>query len=544
MIDPSLKTLGQITPEKLEQIIQRTAELAGNKIQLLARRWDPKDGAPVFTKQGRYTSQGWTEWTQGFQFGMPLLVYEILGDPWFLEYGRNSTLRFMAVHLTHRGVHDHGFNNISTYGNLYRLAHTRRIQADPWETRYYALALRVSGAVQASRWKDLPGDLGYIYSFNGPQSLFADTIRSLRSLAQAYLLGQVLMEEQDARVNLLRRLLQHGETTARYIVYHGTGRDRWDERGRTAHEAIFNPVNGSFRNPSTQQGYSPFSTWTRGLAWVILGFAEELELLHSLGEEEVSSLNLPYFPTKEAAIKRFLEVAKATADFYIRHTPPDGIPYWDTGAPNLHRLDLNRPVDPANPHEPVDSSAAAIAAQGLLRLGRFIETIEGRGERPPKVDTLAKADTPPAGRTKAAENSSIRNSSVLSLFAKLIPGTPDARDSHGSSPTPGTTGTSGSSGASEPAATPYLVAGLRTALTLMGEPYLSADPLHEGLLLHAVYHRPNGWDYVPPGSQVPHGESCMWGDYHLLELALYVKSVLSTDPSEEPYRFYVKGDTV
>jgi unsaturated chondroitin disaccharide hydrolase len=78
----------------------------------------------------------------------------------------------------------------------------------------------------------------------------------------------------------------------------------------------------------------------------------------------------------------------------------------------------------------------------------------------------------------------------------------------------------------------------------MGEPYLSVDPMHEGLLLHTVYHRPNGWDYVPPGSQVPHGESCMWGDYHLLELALYVKSLLSTDPSEEPYRFFVKGDTV
>ena len=28
----------------------------------------------------------------------------------------------MAPHLTHMGVHDHGFNNVSTYGNLWRLA--------------------------------------------------------------------------------------------------------------------------------------------------------------------------------------------------------------------------------------------------------------------------------------------------------------------------------------------------------------------------------------------------------------------------------------
>jgi hypothetical protein len=38
-----------------------------------------------------------------------------------------------------------------------------------------------------------------------------------------------------------------------------------------------------------------------------------------------------------------------------------------------------------------------------------------------------------------------------------------------------------------------------------------------------VYHRPNGWDYVPPGRKVPCGESSQWGDYHLRELALHVQ---------------------
>ncbi|MCX7788829.1 MAG: glycoside hydrolase family 88 protein, partial [Spirochaetes bacterium] len=380
MIDLSLPFPPESLERHIQERVQKTAELAATKIRLLASRWNPVNGAPVFTKMGKYTSQGWTEWTQGFQFGLPLLVYDLTNEPWFLEYGRNSTLKYMAVHLTHRGVHDHGFNNISTYGNLFRLMKEGKIPENPWEERYYRLALQVSGAVQASRWKDLPQDLGYIYSFNGPQSLFADTIRSLRSLAQAYLLGQFLMDEQDLRINLLRRLLQHAETTARYIVYHGTGRDRWDVRGRTAHEAIFNPINGSFRTPSTQQGYSPFSCWTRGLAWILLGFAEELEFLQTLEEEEVSSLQLPYFPTKQAVMQRFRDVAQATADFYIQTTPPDGIPYWDTGAPNLHHLDMDRPADPSNPYEPVDSSAAAIAAQGLLRLGRFME---GTAEKNP-----------------------------------------------------------------------------------------------------------------------------------------------------------------
>jgi unsaturated chondroitin disaccharide hydrolase len=59
--------------------------------------------------------------------------------------------------------------------------------------------------------------------------------------------------------------------------------------------------------------------------------------------------------------------------------------------------------------------------------------------------------------------------------------------------------------------------------TLFDEPYLSTDPAHQGLILHSVYHRPNGWDYVPPGHKVPCGESSMWGDYHAREAALYVQ---------------------
>ena len=68
----------------------------------------------------------------------------------------------------------------------------------------------------------------------------------------------------------------------------------------------------------------------------------------------------------------------------------------------------------------------------------------------------------------------------------------------------------------------YWQAGLTVADTLFDEPYLSTDPKHQGLILHAVYHRPNGWDTIPQGRKVPGGESCMWGDYHALELALYL----------------------
>jgi hypothetical protein len=138
-----------------------------------------------------------------------------------------------------------------------------------------------------------------------------------------------------------------------------------------------------------------------------------------------------------------------------------GVPYWDDGAPGLALLPgwRERPADPFNEHEPVDSSAAAIAAQGLLRLARYLRARGQDGAR-------------------------------------------------------------------------YEQAGLRVLDTLFDDagPYLSKAPEHQGLLLHSIYHRPNGWDYVPPGAKTPRGESSQWGDYHAREAALLVKRLARGEP--------------
>ena len=92
----------------------------------------------------------------------------------------------MAPHVTHVGVHDHGFNNVSTYGNLLRLMNEGSIPTTTGSGDFYELALKCSGAVQAARWTSIADGGGYIYSFNGPHSLFVDTIRSLRALAVSH----------------------------------------------------------------------------------------------------------------------------------------------------------------------------------------------------------------------------------------------------------------------------------------------------------------------------------------------------------------------
>ena len=450
----------QLKPKDLQKKLDLFWELSGEKIRLIDNKYDTSKGSPVYTVNGEYTTRGWTEWTQGFQYGSAILQFDATDEMYFLNTGREATKKKMAPHISHVGVHDHGFNNLSTYGNLLRLMNEGKIEFNEWEKNFYELALKISGAVQASRWTKI-NEGGYIYSFNGPHSLFVDTIRSCRILMLSHKMGHVFQGEGDVKISLLERALQHISATAKYSVFYGEGRDNYDIWGRTAHESIFNTNDGNFRCPNSQQGYSGFTTWTRGLAWAMTGFTEELEFLQKLTEEELKP-----FGGKAEIEKIMLKAAKATCDFYIENTPIDGIPYWDTGAPNLHKLGnyLERPADPFNAWEPVDSSAAAIGSQGLLRLGNYLKDKR---------------------ETEAGEK--------------------------------------------------YWKAGLTVLNSLLDYPYLSTNPEHQGLILHSIYHQPNGWDYIPEGQKTACGESSMWGDYHAREVALYLQRVIN---NKKYYTFF------
>ncbi|MEL7472593.1 MAG: glycosyl hydrolase, partial [Planctomycetota bacterium] len=245
MIDTSTP----IEASDLSPAIGRLWEASAPKIASIEETCPPGTPSPVFTVDGRYTAQGWTEWTQGFQYGAAALQFDATDDRAMLELARERTRDVMAPHLTHVGVHDHGFNNVSTYGNLWRLAKERRFDAAESEVEFYELALKVTGAVQASRWSKTIDGTGYVYSFNGPQSLFVDTIRSMRAVAVSHALGHELHGERDERINLLGRLVEHARNTARYNIWYdgnsafnpsGEPRDAYDVRGRTSHESVFN----------------------------------------------------------------------------------------------------------------------------------------------------------------------------------------------------------------------------------------------------------------------------------------------------------------
>ena len=207
---------GSLQARDLLPHIDRLWQLSAGKLRSLEETSPPEAGSPVFTAAGRYTARGWAEWTQGFQYGSYLLRFDATGDEFFLDLGRRRTTDVTPPHVTRIGVHDHGFNNVSTYGALWRLIQEGRLPRDGHEPALYELALRVSGAVQASRWRTTAHGDGYIYSFNGPQSLFVPN-------GESSMWG-------DYHARELALYLQREATGGPYYAFYG----RSDTNARTA----------------------------------------------------------------------------------------------------------------------------------------------------------------------------------------------------------------------------------------------------------------------------------------------------------------------
>jgi len=130
--------------------------------------------------------------------------------------------------------------------------------------------------------------------------------------------------QQTKDASLLQVAIDHCLTTRRFLV-------RGD--ASTSHEGLFDIETGEFLKQTTHQGWRNDSSWARGQTWSIYGFTTAYQF------------------TKDS---RFLDTAQRCADFYIERTPAHGVPPNDWEEPN-----------PALPYE---SSAAAIAAAGLLEL--------------------------------------------------------------------------------------------------------------------------------------------------------------------------------
>jgi unsaturated chondroitin disaccharide hydrolase len=205
-------------------------------------------------------------------------------------------------------VHDLGFIFLSTYYRWYQFTRDQTLKD----------VILQAGKTLAGRFNE---EGQYLRSFVAEDSIFIDIMMNVGIIFYA------ARETNDKRLRDIA--VRHCNTTRRFLV-------RGDSS--TAHEGIFNLSTGEFIRQSTQQGFRGDSCWSRGLAWALYGFSTAYEYSRD---------------------PRFLHTSENCADYYITHTPSDGVPPWDYNAPPENR-------------SLVDTSSAAIAAAGLLRLCRQI----------------------------------------------------------------------------------------------------------------------------------------------------------------------------
>jgi len=294
------------------ELFEEALGFARKQVKGLIERYP--DFYPLYTVDGKWKHEGqaWTHWCDGFLPGMMWVFRRYLpdDDP-EKNYWMEKAIQYtepLEERKFDRDVHDLGFIFLSTYYRWYRQTGKEELND----------VLVQAGQTLALRFQEKGR---YLSSFIASNSLFIDIMMNV---------GIIFYAAHQTRDKRLREIaLQHCYTTRRVLV-------RGD--GSTAHEGIFDLETGEFLKQTTHQGYRGDSCWSRGLTWALYGFGVAYEYSRD---------------------PRFLETAEACADYYITHAPADGVPPWDFKAPADQRTQL-------------DTSAAAIAASGFLRLCRLL----------------------------------------------------------------------------------------------------------------------------------------------------------------------------
>lgn len=298
----------QLATEASRGLFEDALRFAGQQLRALIERHP--DFYPMYTAGGhwKHAGEAWTHWCDGFLPGMLWMLYarQPAGSP-ESRWWREQAIRYsrpLEPRKTDRTVHDLGFIFMSSYYRWYGFTPDPTLKAVVIE----------AGRTMSLRFQE-KGQ--YLRSFISQDSLFIDIMMNVGIIFYA--------ARETGDPALLDIALRHCHTTRRVLV-------RGD--GSTAHEGLFDLESGAFLRQSTHQGYRGDSCWSRGQAWALYGFGTA------------------YAYSRDPLL---LQTAEACADFYIRQTPPDGVPHWDYDAPPDER-------------ELVDTSAAAIAAAGLFQL--------------------------------------------------------------------------------------------------------------------------------------------------------------------------------
>ncbi|MDB5084927.1 MAG: glycosyl hydrolase family 88 [Bacilli bacterium] len=275
---------------------------------------------PHITEGKGYQWSENTDWIEGFYTGIIWLCYEYTQDEFFSQSAKQQVENFRH-RLINRIALDH-----HDIGFLYTPSAMAQWMIEQ-EQSAKQLALQAADHL-LTRWRP-QGQYIQAWGAGGdPKNGGRIIIDCLMNLPLLYWASETTGESKYRDAAMI-----HADKSRRYLV-------RGDDS--SYHTFYFHPDNGEPIGGGTHQGYHDGSTWTRGQAWGIYGFALSYRYTHN---------------------PLYLETAKRMARYFIEHLPEDHIAYWD----------FNVPIESDTYR---DSSASAIAACGLLELATHLDAAD------------------------------------------------------------------------------------------------------------------------------------------------------------------------
>lgn len=251
-------------------------------------------------------------WTAGFWPGMLWLCYEYTKDETFLTAARNTTESFRDRLAQRKALNTHDIGFLYT---LSAKAHWIVLEDES------AKQMTIDAAdLLLARFRPQTGIIQAWGSEGDEEYGGRMIIDCMMNLPLLYWASEITGDRRysDAAV-------QHADKSRRFLI-------RGDDS--SYHTFYFNRETGDAIRGGTHQGYADGSTWTRGQAWGIYGFA------------------LSYRYTRNPL---YLEASLRMARYFLERLPEDFVAYWDFDAP-------------VNADTKRDSSASAITVCGILEL--------------------------------------------------------------------------------------------------------------------------------------------------------------------------------
>ena len=254
-------------------------------------------------------------WTEGFWSGMLWLAYEFTGDESFKELALSHVPIFEHRLLYKENInhHDMGFLFSLSCVSAYKLTGDKKAR----DTAIWAADTLMKRFREKGRFIQAWGELDIKENYR----LIIDCLLNIPLLFWAS------EETGDGKYRDIAKM--HLDTAVETVIR---------EDFTTHHTFYFDPETGEKLCGVTHQGYSDNSCWARGQAWGICGIA------------------FSYSYTRD---ERLIPLFNELTECFLSKLPKDNVPYWDMVF--------------TDGDEPRDTSAAAIAACGILEMNKYIK---------------------------------------------------------------------------------------------------------------------------------------------------------------------------